>query len=522
MEHNFSKDSLELLYEISRELVSSLDFNLVLARVLQLSANNVGAERGVLIVLDEALNPVQAVIVYQGQLMQYKDEDVHAILRGGMAGWVLRNRQAVLIGDTSQDERWLHRPDDDLNRSGPKSAICVPIQIAGDRIVGILTIVHPEPGFFRQEHLELLQAIADQAGIAIHNARLYRSLETAQQRYHDLFDDNIDPIFITDWNGKIIEANRMVFQTIGLSREVLAERSITDFHSVDWEVVGQKFENLSFNSGTLFYESELLSGNKKLEVEVYVRRCDLNDGTYLQWILRDVSERKALEEMRESLMATIYHDLRSPLSNVLSSLDLIKSSLAEKQNTELDRLIDIALRSSDRVQRLTGSLLDIYRLEAGQPVENRKKVDVSRITQPALKAVEVNAEARQMKITQHVPPGLGKLWVDEDMIQRVLINLLDNAVKYTPAHGHIELGAVSQGDFIKIWVKDNGPGIPDEAQNQIFEKFSRLQTGTKWKGIGLGLAFCRLAVEAHGGRIWVDSAEGEGSCFQMTLPVARE
>jgi NtrC-family two-component system sensor histidine kinase KinB len=522
MEHNFSQDSLELLYEISRELVSSLDFDFVLTRVLQLSAENVNAERGVLIVLDEALNPLQALIVYQEHVKQYNDEDVQTILKGGMAGWVLNNRKAALVEDTSQDERWMHRPDDDPDRSGAKSAICVPIQVAGEKLVGILTIVHPKTGFFQKEHLDLLQAIADQAGSAIHNARLYRSLQQAQKRYQELFDDSIDPILVTDWNGRIVEVNRAGSQILEVNGEQLIERKIQDFLGANWSIVGQNFVKLKASPDTLSYEFEVQVQDKRRIVEVFVHKIDLNEGTFLQWMLRDITERKALEEMQESLQATIYHDLRSPLSNVLSSLDLIRSSIPQEENNNLGRLVDIATRSAERVQRLTGSLLDIYRLEAGQPIENRKRVKVARVTKSALQAIAVDAEAKEMTISRKISPGLKDLWVDEDMIQRVLINLLENAVKFTPANGSIELGAAARGDFIKIWVKDNGPGIPPEAKERIFEKFSHLQNGSTKKGVGLGLAFCRLAVEAHGGEIWVDSTEGEGSSFQLTLPVAKE
>jgi signal transduction histidine kinase len=110
--------------------------------------------------------------------------------------------------------------------------------------------------------------------------------------------------------------------------------------------------------------------------------------------------------------------------------------------------------------------------------------------------------------------------VDEDMARRVLINLMENSVKFTPSDGQLEAGALHEGDWVHMWVKDNGPGIPPAEQDRIFDKFTRLRGNTKSGGLGIGLAFCRLAVLGHGGRIWVESEPGKGSAFHFTFPVA--
>ncbi len=136
-------------------------------------------------------------LCYNQQLIPYTLGQLHGVMEQGLAGWVLRNRQPALLPDTSQDERWVRRPDDQADRSGPKSAVCIPL-LTRDQLVGVLTLVHPQPGFFTPDHLELLQSIGDQAGIAIHNARLYELLQAATRRYRELFENSIDPILITD------------------------------------------------------------------------------------------------------------------------------------------------------------------------------------------------------------------------------------------------------------------------------------------------------------------------------------
>ncbi len=120
-----------------------------------------------------------------------------------------------------------------------------------------------------------------------------------------------------------------------------------------------------------------------------------------------------------------------------------------------------------------------------------------------------------------MPPDTPPVLVDGDMIRRVLINLLENAVKFSPPDGEISLGADIEDDMAKIWVQDTGPGILTLDQEQIFDKYTRLNPKGSQKGFGLGLAYCRLAIEGHGGQIWVDSVAGEGSRFSFTLPLAK-
>ncbi len=521
MTNDATRASLELLYNISRELATTLDLHTVLSRVLFLSIHNVGAERGTLIVLDEREQPIDAAIVYRDQLLTHTTERLMGTLDQGLAGWVMRHRQAALVPDTSKDERWLRRADNSIEQSGSKSSICLPLE-SRDELVGVLTIVHPAPGFFNEDHLALLQAIADQASIAIYNARLYDSLQSATRRYHELFDDSIDPILITNWEGQVLEANRQAEQVTGYSRAELYGMLASNLIELRADLLGDQYQNLREDK-LVAYESALSKKNQEaLPVEVHVRSVQIGAETSLQWTLRDISERKALDSLQEDLMAMIYHDLRSPLANIVSSLDMLSSLIPLDESPSLKSIFSIANRSTERLQRLISSLLDINRLESGQPITNRSQMDVRELARESLEAVGPVVEGKQQKVEILVPENFPLLWVDSDMIRRVLINLVENATKFTPVNGKITIGGEEQGDWALLWVEDSGPGIPVEAQEQIFNKFIRLQTERYPRGIGLGLAFCRLAVQAHGGNIWVNSQVGAGSRFLFTLPVARE
>src|SRR5512138_1238252 len=171
-EQDRTKALLELLYNVSREVATALDLRTVLQRVMYEAMQNVGGERCSIVVLDDAGKAVDATIVYQKEVHEHLTQQMRDTMERGLAGWVIRNRKGVLILDTSKDERWLMRPDDAVERSGAKSAICVPL-LAREQLVGFLTLVHPAPNAFSEEQLDLMQAIADQAGIAVLNARLY-------------------------------------------------------------------------------------------------------------------------------------------------------------------------------------------------------------------------------------------------------------------------------------------------------------------------------------------------------------
>ncbi len=164
--------SLELLYHISRELASALDLRTVLQRVVELSLEATEGNAGSIVVMEDRGNPVESAIVYSGQVYARTTEQLRETLEKGLAGWVVREQKIVLVKDTSRDERWALRPDDAPERTGSKSAIAAPL-MAREQLVGVMTLVHPTPNTFTEAHKAMTQAVADQAGIAVLNARLY-------------------------------------------------------------------------------------------------------------------------------------------------------------------------------------------------------------------------------------------------------------------------------------------------------------------------------------------------------------
>lgn len=681
MSEDRNRSLLELLVKVSREVATALDLRTVLQRVLYASIQYVGGERGSIVVMDDLGKPVDATIVYGRQFHDHTTQQLKETVERGLAGWVVQNRKAALVPDTSKDERWLRRADDAVERTGAKSAICVPL-MARERFVGVLTLVHSVPNTFNEDHLEYMQAIADQASVAVLNARLhsetqrtarvmsalaegaaainssleiqdvlrrilnqtmqalqvetvalamldqstndlifqaaagnnsggipgtrvpagqgaagkvvnekqggvvsafgeldrlngvemrlaaiapiqaqgkvigvleavnpttgsfdpdamivmnglgslagttiqnavlFQRLQKAHQHYLELFEDSIDMILITDWDGRVLEANRKAVEFSGYSSDDLHAMDIDKLHEVNWGRTGVKFELIK-NGVSCDYESNLLrQDGAMMPIEVYARRVEFDDSHAIQWILRDITARKDLDALREDMTSMIFHDLRSPLGNIVSSLEMM-STLMPMDDT-LNSMLNIARNSTGRIQRLVNSLLDINRLETGQQIVDQNSIDPVALVRESLRDVEPAAAARQHIVTNRATSVLPLIWVDVDMIYRVLINLLENAIKFTPVGGRIDIGAQTSQDgmFVKFWVRDNGPGIPPAERERIFEKFTRLRGKNKPGGLGVGLAFCRLAVHGHGGEIWIESEVDKGTTFWLTLPVA--
>jgi NtrC-family two-component system sensor histidine kinase KinB len=677
--------SLRLLYNISRELAMALDLRTVLESVLSMSLSTVQGSGGSIIVFDANGVPVDSAIIYKGQIFDSTTDRLRATLENGLAGWVVQNREAALVNDTSQDDRWVTRTYPGEESGGPRSSVSAPLLVR-DRLVGVMTLSNPMPNYFTKEHLDLVRSIADQAAIAVQNARLYEAslqragvmealansaasinaalelgevldrileqtskalqadaasialatatgelefraaigierdkivgqhlkmgqgvagwvaqegigvivpearkdprfynkfdedtgyvteaiaaapiraegavigvlealnpespfteddllvldgignlagtaieharlfneLQSAHKRYRELFEDSVDPIIISNLEGQILEANRQAALLTEFPKEALLEMNVHHFHQVDWNVVGSNFKNLA-DGETLSYESRLHpQEGDKFFVEVHVRKVVIDGDQRLQWIFRDITEVKELDKLREDLVSMIYHDLRSPLANVVSGLELIKSMAAD--DPSIASVVDIATRSTERVQRLASSLLDTTRLEAGQRISSMQPVSLKDLVQDAMDAVMPAIEASNLSLEVKLPKSAPDVMVDADLIKRVLINLLENAIKFTAAGSAISLGASKKKAWMEVWVEDQGKGIQPDVQDRIFDKFiSAPSTSGRTQGLGLGLAFCKLAVEDHGGEIWVESEAAKGAKFVFTIPIA--
>lgn len=232
-----------------------------------------------------------------------------------------------------------------------------------------------------------------------------------------------------------------------------------------------------------------------------------------------LEERLRLEQLRRDLTAMTYHDLRGPLQNIYNSLSALERLSNSSDRVLRAEFLRLATQSTRQITRMVKGLLDIERLEEGDTPLDRKRVALALLINDAADMVSSTVIDAEQELRLEVDPALPHVHVDPDMIMRVIINLIENAAKHTPAGGIIQLRAEVADGAAHIYVTDTGPGIPQDVIGQIFDKYYRVRRPDAPNGVGLGLAFCRLAVEAHGGRIWAESVPNNGTQFSFALPV---
>jgi len=232
---------------------------------------------------------------------------------------------------------------------------------------------------------------------------------------------------------------------------------------------------------------------------------------------REISENTRLEMLRRDLSSMTYHDLRGLLQNIYASLVGIEPYVRENRTgITLQRL---ATQSTRQMTRMVKGLLDIDRLEQGSAVINKRRTGLPGMVDELMELVHPTAAEADQELTCELVEPLPNVQIDPDMITRVVVNLIENAIKHTPEKGRVMLKVSVENEMVYFRVNDTGPGIPVNHQKEIFDKYYRIKHADAPNGVGLGLAFCRLAVEAHGGKIWVDNLPEGGASFIFTLPL---
>jgi len=225
-----------------------------------------------------------------------------------------------------------------------------------------------------------------------------------------------------------------------------------------------------------------------------------------------------LEELRDNLVHMVVHDMRTPLTSMKGFLVMLDMVEGQTMSDEGREYVAIVTEATENLIELTSSVLDVSKMEAGEMTLDMSEFSLNGIIQEVMDKLESLRRKRTFNI--EVPNELVTVTGDVELITRVIQNLLGNALKFTPEEGSITVGYKSDQDCMRIYVRDTGPGIPQESIGRIFEKFGQVKTQQNQRqySTGLGLTFCKLAVEAHGGTIGVDSEVGKGSTFWFTIP----
>ena len=435
----------------------------------------------------------------------------------GIAGWVVQKGKPALVPVAREDKRF-HADTNETTDLETRAVLAVPIVIEG-RSIGVIEALNPASKAFDADAQRLLCSVAELAAAAIRNAGLHERVRQAERRYESLFHESADPVVVLDTGGRILDLNRRAEQLFDGSRKELLGSTL-------FKLLGQPERSWQRALREVGegeqpgLELVLSSGDERRSLEAHLARISYGGREAVQWVGHDITERKGLEKAREDVTHMVVHDLRNPLASMMSSLQLIRKSLADREDLRLVReIIAVAIRSGERLHRLTDSLLELGRLEAGESEPSRVPLKLAALVREAVEQAQPIALGKRQNISAQVESRLPQVLADPAMVARILTNLIDNALKYTPSDGRITVSAEKAGNEILFAVSDTGPGIDSGMQERVFDRFARLERDVGVEGIGLGLAYCRLAVAAHGGRIWVDSEPGEGATFRFTLPL---
>lgn len=510
---------LESLYKIARALHDQdMNVRAMLQTVLSMTGEAISARHGCVVTFNSINAIDEAFILGSEENGKAERELWNMLITQGLIGFVLYSQRTIIVRDLRTDPRWPQPPATSrIPHSG--SAIGLPLEKNGN-LLGVMILIHEQVDYFNQATVDMLEAIAHMSSAAISNAMAFSSTHASKTRYQWLFNDSIVPIILTDLHGNIMDANRQACSFLGYTTENIAQLHITLIHRMGTGPLGaSRFTSLQTGKEVAFRTTAWTATGREIPVSVRARRLSLDNQDVIEWVEQDVSAQLELEQLRADLTAMVYHDLRGPLQAIHSSLSMLGRMLANHDNNAILNFIQVGTRSTRQLSRMVESLLDIQRLEEGKAVLDRKTTSIHNLLAEAAQLVQPLATEASQRLTFDLHHDLPLIQVDADMILRVVTNLMENAIKYSPEGGRITLGASLDDTNVIINVTDSGPGIPHHMQRQIFDKFSRVKYSDAPKGVGLGLAFCRLAVEAHGGRIWVESEPDNGSTFCFSLPL---
>jgi len=237
------------------------------------------------------------------------------------------------------------------------------------------------------------------------------------------------------------------------------------------------------------------------------------------FVFHDITELKRLEDIRKDFVANVSHELRTPISSIKGYAETLLDGKADSEDN-VKEFLGIIYQDSNRLANLIDDLLDLSKIESGKMNMEFEPLEVLPLLKRCVNVLEKTAKDKKLSIKLEIPDNIAKASGDHKRLSQVFLNLLDNAIKYTPEGGSIRVGAASKEKFIQVDISDTGVGIPDKDLPRIFERFYRVDKARSRElgGTGLGLSIVKHIVQAHNGQIWVQSTLGQGSTFSFTIP----
>jgi len=545
-------NDLNTLYTVTQAVGRSLELEDVLSQTLALVLDSLHFEAGLISVAESSLvgDPDQLrLIAHMGISQPILTKLQETGLDQTLSQLAQKQRQAAFISDIRDEEAAalkaeVPRTIATMTELGMRAGICIPL-LHQERSVGTLCMFSRSPRSFSNDDLALHAAVGQQIATAVTNARLFRAAVDERSQLQALIESSRDGIILVSKEEKVLIINPQALSILRLygrpqiwnSRtfktivEQFGRHSPAAAKSLASEMERSLQDYRSTGSG----EFEM-SGRYLHWLNLPVKTGEEPLGRLL--ILRDVTEERTLERMRDDLIHTTVHDLRNPLTGIFSALEFLEHDMAtraelasaggeggtvngQQANGDRRQLIQITRTNARQMLKLVNTILDINRLEAGHIPLKCEAISVQELINDVLDSQLALALEKGIELTQDVPADVRQAWADRSLIDRVLQNLIGNSIKFTPSGGKVQV-IVQQVGTEKQWLQfsvvDSGAGIPIQIQPRLFQQFTT--GGQKERGSGLGLAFCRMAIKAHDELIWAENKPEGGAVFHFTLPIA--
>jgi PAS domain S-box-containing protein len=457
---------------------------------------------------------------------------------GGMQSRVIASGKPLLLNDVREQVKrggtyydverdGSIRKVPDTGPPGTKSAMMLPVKHEG-RVVGVVQLMSDgDP--YTDEHLELAEALVALMGAAVRNARLHKATEAQisarvraeaiaaeREQAANVLEAVGEGIFLVDAAGVLRLWNRAAARHTGLIADEVVGRPIVDVLS-GWDAIEPQIPvgEGGAPGATVTLPLELQGG------EAWLSFVAVQSPEGVVYAFRDLTSERALEEAKSEFVATVSHELRTPMAGIYGAAQTLLRQDVEFSPEERRTLLEIIANQAVRLTQITEEVLIASRLDSGELPVGRERVDVAELARETVEQMRRHLpDGTTLELNDG--PGLPEAFADRDRLQQVLVNLLDNAVKYSPGGGRVLLALAAKPTAVRIAVSDPGLGIPAAEQRRVFEKFYRLDTNLTRAGggTGLGLYITRELVRRMGGTIELESEPGSGSTFIVELPRA--
>lgn len=498
-------EDLSLLLRVSETVSSSLDMAQGVPAILAAAIQATDARIARLILLDERGDP--------REVMQHGESDGQITALDRAMARLGRSSEPVKIENVAE-ARGLIEPG--LAGSDIQALIAVPVR-SKDHDIGIMWLGCEEVHRFSATEVDFLSTLAGQAAVAIENARLFQAAEGGRRRLAAILESTSDAVIVTDHANRVLLLNPAAAEVFG------ADSKATSGVPVTRVVKEEKVIHLltaPMNDGVSLTDEVPLVDGRTLYASASAIVSGSGQAIGRVAVLRDITYLKELDEMKSEFVATVSHDLRAPLTYVRGYATMIP--MGGEVSPLQKKYVEKILVGIEQMTELIDDLLDLGRIEAGVGILSAP-FRLDDIIAAFVDSMRPQAQAKGLTLRLNRAEDVTVVIGDASLLRRVISNLLDNAIKYTPDGGTITVGWETRGDRVLISVADSGIGVAKADQVHLFEKFSRIKRREtiNIKGSGLGLAIVKSIVEWHGGRVWVDSELGQGSTFYVEIPVGR-